>query len=105
MSELGPNILQLNRKGCRPSKGGPLKFEHGPYIIDEDLSEIECGTCKEKLNPVMVLRHYAHRENAIQRRFLELREQIEKAKFKAMSQNRLRCEHCAKLTRIRKDLK
>lgn len=103
MKELGENILQLTRRGCRPTKG-PMKFDHGPYIIDEDLDVVECKTCGEKMNPVAVLKHYAQRENSIVRRFEALKDHVEKAKFKALSQNRVRCEHCAKLTKIRKDL-
>lgn len=97
------NIFQLTRRGCVPTGGGPLRYEHGPYVIDEDHSFVECKTCKEKLNPIAVLAHYAKRENKIAWRFSELKQELEKLKFKAKSQNRVRCEHCQKLTRIRKE--
>src|SRR5690348_16087090 len=100
--ELGPNIFQLKRKGCRSHDGKTWKTDHGPYLLDPDSTEVECGTCKAKLNPMAVLVEYANKENRIAYRFEELKREIEKARFKAERQNRVRCEHCAKLTRIRK---
>ena len=35
---------------------GPCSFRHkGPYLVDEQLADVECGTCRAKLNPMHVL--------------------------------------------------
>src|SRR5437868_8154155 len=36
---------------------------HGPYEINESGTEVTCGTCKEKLNPIWVLRQLSHVES------------------------------------------
>jgi hypothetical protein len=99
--ELGQNIFQLKRRPCKSGSTG-YKYEHGPFILDEELATVECGTCKEKLNPIQVLVAYARQESRIGARFEEAKLAVEKAQFKAERQNRVRCEHCDKLTRIRK---
>lgn len=101
MSELGQNIFQMKRKPCQSGTSG-YKFEHGPFVLDEHLALVECGTCKAQLNPMQVLIAYAWQESRIGHRFADLKLEVEKAKFKAERQNRVRCEHCQKLTRIRK---
>lgn len=100
--DLWPNVFQIQHQGCRKHDGTSWKLDHGPYVLDEDLMEVTCGTCKERLNPMRVLLAYAYKENSIHRRFMEMQQAIEKTKFKAERQNRVRCEHCQKLTRIRK---
>jgi hypothetical protein len=100
-AELGPNVFLIRRKPCQSGATG-YKYQHGPFILDEALATVECGTCKEKLDPVQVLLAYARSESRICDRFAGLKIEIEKARFKAERQNRVRCEHCAKLTRIRK---
>lgn len=104
MSELvlPGKIFELKRRSCRAKLDDGWKFDHGPYLIDEDLAYVECGTCGEKMNPIAVLKAYATHENTIRNKFFGLKAVLEKAKFKAERQNRVRCEHCEKLTRIRK---
>jgi hypothetical protein len=102
--QIGPNIFKIKSRVCRKPDGDgrEWKMDHGPYILDEDGTTVECGTCGDKLNPMAVLVAYARHENRLAHRFEELKQTIEKTKFKAERQNRVRCEHCAKLTRIRK---
>jgi ribosomal protein S27E len=102
VGELGKNIFQIRPRSCRKPDGSQWKTEHGPFILDEDGTTVECGTCGDKLNPMSVLVAYARRENGIAMRFESLKLEVEKAQFKAERQNRVRCEHCSKLTRIRK---
>lgn len=97
--ELGANIFHLKRKPCQSGTTG-YKYEHGPFLVDEELATVECGTCKEKLNPIHVLVAYARQESRIGYRFEEAKLAVQKAQFKAQRQNRVRCEHCEKLTRI-----
>lgn len=102
MDNIGPNVFRLYRKACRKPDGSSWQGEHGPYIVSEDAAEVECGNCGEKLSPMSVLIAYARKENRIADRFRHLQQEVEKAEFKAERQNRVRCEHCEKLTRIRK---
>lgn len=100
--DFGPNIFQLKRRPCRSGTSG-FKYEHGPFLLDEELATVECGTCHEKLNPVQVLIAYARNESRIGARFQAAKLAVEKALFKAERQNRVRCEHCDRLTRIVKN--
>lgn len=43
MTELGPNVFRLERKPCRKPDGSNRQIEHGPYVIDESLTAVECG--------------------------------------------------------------
>lgn len=96
------NIFQLRHQRCIRGDGTNWQSEHGPFVLDEKLTEVTCGNCDAKLSPMAVLIAYARKENAIHRKFESLQLEIKKAQFKAERQNRVRCEHCAKLTRIRK---
>lgn len=102
MTELGPNVFQLRTKSCRKLDGTRWQVEHGPFLVDERLAEVECGNCGEKLSPMAVLVALSGHENRIAARFKQLKVECEKARFKAERQNRVRCEHCSRLTRIRK---
>lgn len=104
MSETGKNLFVMKRHVCRKpgDKLGPSRFNHQPYEIDEELDTVQCGTCGEKLNPVQVLKSLYQHENRLEWRWQELKQAIEKLKFKFARQNRVRCEHCQKLTKIAK---
>lgn len=98
-SLIGDNVFRIQHKACR-SKEGRWQMEHGPFLLDEELMEVECGNCGERMNPMTVLIAFARSENKIGARFQHLQLECEKAKLKAERQNRVRCEHCTKLTRI-----
>jgi len=100
--QLGKNIFQLRRRPCRSGTDG-YKYAHGPFIVDEELATVECGTCRAQLDPIQILTAYARKEARIADRFTRLEQSIEKISFKAERQNRVRCEHCQKLTRIKKE--
>lgn len=103
VEKLGPNLFRIERKHCRrPDGKGGFRMDHGPILVDTDLATAECGTCGEKLNPMSLLKMYAQHESRLAMRFDELRLHIEKLKFQSERQNRVRCEHCGKLTRIKK---
>lgn len=83
-------ILKENRFGRR--------CQHNKFIVDEQLGEVECGICGDKLNPIWVLRHLCGEEARYYQRLSFLREEAEKAKAK----NRCKCEKCGQMTRIEK---
>lgn len=72
--------------------------QHGPYLVDESLSLVECGTCKRELNPMFVLKALAESDSALAFRMNSLRKTVEKYEARL----RCKCQHCGKMTRISK---
>lgn len=91
----GSNLFRIHRGRCKSGKA-----DHYPIIIDEKKSHVTCGTCEEQLDPVQVLLTYAHGESRLVWRYSELKSLIDKQKFQIERKNRVRCEHCAKLTKV-----
>ena len=87
-----PPVLEVVRVG-----ENPCLFQHkGPYLVDEKLAEVECGTCHARLNPMHVLAELARQEtryHEYRRTYLEQVERLRK-------RSRTKCEHCDKMTRI-----
>lgn len=80
-----------------PRESSPCMFRHkGPYLVDEKLAEVECGTCHAKLNPMHVLGELARQEtnwHTYRRTYLE---QVQRLR----ERSRTKCEHCNRMTRI-----
>ena len=85
------NIIQIVSHLCK--KG----IHHGPFIVDTKLFYVECGTCKEKLNPIEVLKIIGFEESMLQRRFESLKKKIEDLKKRF----RVKCKNCGKMTDIK----
>jgi hypothetical protein len=75
-----------------------FKCQHNKFLYDPKLAYVECGICKEKLNPIWVIEQLSSREARANMQLDGINKQVEKAKKK----NRCKCEHCGKLTRIQK---
>jgi len=89
----------------RPSETGiklkvdpwkPLKCKHQQILIYEDLSQVECGKCGEKLNPIWILSRWAKEETLLARRIKEINE----VQAKLDAKIRTKCEHCGKFTKV-----
>jgi len=79
------------------------KCRHGPYIINEEMHEVVCEKCEERVNPVWVLTQLMNKKsqynNAIftlNEKYKKIIELTEKAKDKA----RCKCRYCKKMTPI-----
>lgn len=87
-----PPVLEVVRVG-----DSPCWLHHkGPYLVDEKLAEVECGTCHAKLNPMHVLAELARQEtryHEYRRTYLEQVERLRK-------RSRTKCEKCGQITRI-----
>lgn len=83
-----------------PYEVGKSKCQHYPgrFIIDVSLSEVMCGECNEKLNPMWVLGQLAGRD----RNFAEAHDRYAEETKRLAERSRTKCEHCKKLTRIRR---
>jgi hypothetical protein len=100
---LGDNLFIIRRHSCRKPDGtGGFRMHHAPIIVDEELAHVECGTCLEKLNPIQVILNYAQHEAGLVSRWHHIKDAIAKQEFQIARKNRVRCEHCSKLTRIKK---
>ena len=95
------NIVQLPQSK-RPQSDAPLevvrstKCQHGQFLVDEKLAEIECGLCHEKLNPMWVLVRLANDEWRLRDRWALL-----KADLRLMGERtRCKCKHCGQMTPI-----
>lgn len=73
------------------------KCRHTHMTVDEDLAEVACDDCGEKLNPVAVLARFAREETRWQQeceRLRDLRKELD-------ARVRCKCQHCGQMTRIR----
>ena len=87
----------------RPSEGVYLtlsrtigKCYHGQYEVDDAKAEVVCTKCKEKIDPMVVLREMAHKETGWHRARIIYQEEMKRLEERA----RTKCQHCGKLTRI-----
>jgi len=106
----GDRTLRLVRKTCREECNHKYSFEGSPfhpggsvhcveahYLIREGETEIECGLCGTKLDPMFVLRILAEKESTWEQRrrqYLDTMRRLEKRR-------RVKCDNCGKMTRIR----
>jgi len=88
---LDENVISLKGRRC---KSGLI--DHSPILVDPSLQFVECGSCKEKLDPIYVLAHMARRESMWRMRLAKIREQTEDIE----NRNRCKCKHCGKMTDI-----
>jgi hypothetical protein len=66
------------------------------YMIREGETEIECGLCHTKLDPMFVLKFMANEENSwshMRARYLDEMKRLN-------ARSRTRCYHCGKMTEI-----
>lgn len=75
--------------------------QHGNFLVDEKLGEVECGICKAKLNPIWVLAQIAMVESQLSTRWASLKAEIELMKPRLKT----KCDHCGKLTPIPTNVK
>lgn len=66
------------------------------YLIREGETDVECGACGTRLDPMFVLRRLAHKESDWNR----TREAYQKEMARLNERSRTTCQHCGKMTRI-----
>ncbi len=66
------------------------------YIVRPGETEVECGSCGTKLDPMWVLKQLAGRESNWNRSRQHYREEM--ARLRA--RQKTKCEHCGQMTRI-----
>jgi hypothetical protein len=66
------------------------------YALREGETEIECGLCHTRLDPMFVLRIMAHEENSWSRARLNYIDEMKRLK----ERSRTKCCYCGKMTEI-----
>lgn len=92
MSEVLSFLKYSDRARCKDDS-----FHHiGPFLVDEVSGQVHCGTCKQGLNPVWVLKQMAMHEN----RWMNFREVYMAQKAELEAKRKTKCQHCKRMTRI-----
>lgn len=73
-----------------------VKCGHHQIIVDEVLATVECKSCGEKLNPVVILARMAREGSALHYERNELR----KLEARLDKRKRCQCKHCGRMTPI-----
>ena len=66
------------------------------YLIREGETEVECGNCGTRLDPMFVLKRLAHEET----KWLEARATYAEEMKRLGERSRTKCQHCGQMTRI-----
>lgn len=102
-----PGVLKGDPKpaedSMRPVAGPHSNFaregqcRHLNITVHEDLLEVVCRDCGEKLNPIWVLTRMAKEETKWSMR----RAEFMKARAALAERQRCKCQHCGQMTRIK----
>lgn len=104
-----PKVAKLNVRFRRPLDTDDMRTvlmpyevrresecQHGRYVVDEQMAEVECAICHAKLNPIWVLRQFAHWE----RRMTDLHARYADEMARLGERSKTKCNHCGQMTRI-----
>ncbi|ABO60578.1 hypothetical protein LA345_38820 (plasmid) [Burkholderia vietnamiensis] len=69
---------------------------NGPFLVDDTLAEVTCGRCKQKLNPMWVLKQLVQKENRWHAHFARYQEEMKRL----AERSRTKCRHCGEMTPI-----
>lgn len=99
--ENGPTLKlvdRYDRDGCnhRFTIGQSGAFRQVQYLIREGETEVECGNCGTRLDPMFVLAQLARKESDWNRS----RETYQEEMARLKARQRTTCQHCGKMTRI-----
>jgi hypothetical protein len=73
---------------------------HTHVKVDEDLWNIECQTCGEKLDPIRYLVNLAKDESREEFRLKKLDQEYERITDILAIKSKTRCQHCGKITTV-----
>lgn len=71
---------------------------HDQFVVDQKKDAVECARCGEKLNPMWVLSHLATRDRNMADNFERAHEAMDRLEQRV----RTKCDHCGKMTRIKR---
>ena len=85
-----------DRMLLQPYEVGKQACFHGAFVVDPEKSEVECGRCHEKLNPMYVLQRLATEETTWHRAHARYHDEMKRLS----ERERTKCQYCGKMTRI-----
>ena len=96
-----PPVLKVVEPYARDGCNHRYRFEgsrmvNATYIVREGETEVECGFCAVKLDPMWVLKQLAGRETEYERH----REIAQQEMARLQERERTQCQHCGKMTKI-----
>jgi len=100
-SEDGPTLRILHFGGpCNHSFkiGENGRIVHAHFNIREGETEVECGLCGMRLDPMFVLRRMAMDESA----WMRTRQAYQDEMKRLNERQRCKCQHCGRMTRIKR---
>ena len=97
MSEDMPMMNVVKFSACKGND-----YKHGPFLIDEEAGTARCEGCEKVFSPIYVLGLLAREESFAGFRYRETLKKKNELDEALKTQNRCKCEHCGKLTRIKK---
>lgn len=102
-TEGGNNIVTLNERPQTDKRVTQRVWKpkgrictHGPFLIDPNLQDVECGSCGEMLNPMYVLGRLAGEET----KFHSYQKQYQEDMARLKERERTKCQHCKQITKI-----
>lgn len=102
------NVRKLNIKFKSPTAGGPMlkivsPWEKGEcrhrdvqYLIREGETEVECGACHAKLDPMFIIKILASQES----QWMETAKRYKEEMARLNARTRTQCRNCGKMTKI-----
>lgn len=100
--ENGPMLTVIDSwpEGCNHKwRVTGFKTQDAHYLIREGETEVECGLCGTRLDPMFVLRQMAHYETQWHRGRARYLDEMKRLK----ERSRTKCTHCGNMTKISRD--
>ncbi|EMO53933.1 hypothetical protein [Leptospira noguchii] len=96
------NVIDFRELGTWSVKKSIKKSEcnHDSAYIVEGSPYLECQTCEEDLDPIWFMTRLVNQEQVKEWRAKRLTDIINDLNQKFENQNKLKCEHCGKFTKI-----
>ena len=91
-------VFDLKKARCKEKFGG----HRGPYEIDEWRSCVVCKNCGVEISAIKLLLHFATGEKRLVQSLAELYDRKSHLEKLTRTQNKTKCEHCERTTRIDK---
>lgn len=91
----GVTLKILDRWGAEGCKHEP---KGNTYLVDQAEGTVECGRCKKKLDPMWVMLQLSNQESHWYLNW----ERYAKERRKYEERSRTTCEHCGKMTKIKR---
>lgn len=73
-----------------------VKCLHRRFTVSEQLAEVECTDCGEKLSPIFALLQLCNQEN----RYHELHARYQDEMTRLAERSKTKCRHCGEMTPI-----